>query len=140
MTKALSTGYRHPRESGGPEPAPGLNRGQPQWPWPLDSRFRAGMSGEKSRVHPAAKFTSDRQLFNPLPPPAGGEGRVRGADEAVCGVTHLTLPGAVAPRPLPLPLNGGEGLFPVNLRLRGTASVQSVPIPRTALRFRGNDD
>ena len=29
MKQALSIGYRHRRESGGPELAPGLNRGQP---------------------------------------------------------------------------------------------------------------
>jgi hypothetical protein len=36
------------------------------------------------------------------------------------------------------PLKGGEGLFAVNLRLRNTARVQSVSIPRTALRCAGN--
>ena len=35
------------------------------------------------------------------------------------------------------PLKGGEGLFPVNLRLRNTARVQSVSVPRTALRYAG---
>ena len=30
--------------------------------------------------------------FTPLPPLAGGEGRVMGADEPVCGAAHLTLP------------------------------------------------
>ena len=34
-----------------------------------------------------------------------------GADGPICGAAHLTLPAAVAPGPLPLPLNGGEGLF-----------------------------
>ena len=107
---------------------------------------------------PVALFESSRRGNNRgfvlppnLPPTAsfltlsprrpGGEGRVRGADEAVCGAAHLSLPGAIAPGPLPLPpkgpLKGGEWLFPVNLRLRSTARVQSVPVPRKALRRSG---
>src|SRR6266851_1713264 len=41
----------------------------------------------------------------------GGEGRVRGAGEPVCGAAHLTLP-SLREGPLPLPLKGGEGLVP----------------------------
>ena len=46
----------------------------------------------------------------PIPSPAsgrwpGGEGRVRGADEPVCGAAHLTLP-TPAVGPLPLPPEG----------------------------------
>src|SRR5271169_4004808 len=41
MAHVFAMGYRHPRESGGPALAPGLNRGQPiQSLGPLDSRFR----------------------------------------------------------------------------------------------------
>ena len=41
--------------------------------------------------------------------PAGhGEGRVRGAAEPVCGVTHLTLP-SLSAGPLPLPPEGRRG-------------------------------
>jgi hypothetical protein len=53
---------------------------------------------------------------------------VRGADEAVCGAAHLTLPGAVAPGPLPLPpvgrvwtaplVQGGERENFASVRLR----------------------
>jgi hypothetical protein len=75
-------------------------------PGRLDSRFRAGLSGENWTVvappnlHPTASFLT----LSPRRP--GGEGRVRGADEAVCGAAHLTLPGAIAPGPLPLPPKG----------------------------------
>jgi hypothetical protein len=48
--------------------------------------------------------------LHPLPPPAGGRGSVRGADVAGCGATHLTLP-SLRDGPLPLPPEGGEGLF-----------------------------
>ena len=47
--------------------------------------------------------------FTPLPPLAGGEGRVRGADEPVCGAAHLTLP-TLRLGPSLSPLKGGEGL------------------------------
>jgi hypothetical protein len=41
MDSTFATGYRRPRESGGPEPAPGLNRGATAAALPtLDSRFR----------------------------------------------------------------------------------------------------
>jgi hypothetical protein len=46
------------------------------------------------------------ELFIPLLPPAGGKAKVRGADDAVCGAAHITLPSAIAPGPLPLPLKG----------------------------------
>ncbi len=46
-------------------------------------------------------------FFSLSPRRPGGEGRVRGADEPVCGATHLTLP---LRGPLPLPPKGGEGL------------------------------
>ena len=39
----------------------------------------------------------------------GGEGRVRGADEPVCGAAHLTLP-TLRLGPSLSPLKGGEGL------------------------------
>jgi hypothetical protein len=38
----------------------------------------------------------------PLPPPAGGEGRVRGAEVPGCGAAHLTFP-TLRVGPLPLP-------------------------------------
>ena len=34
---------------------------------------------------------------------------MRGADGPVCGTAHLTLPGAAAPGPLPLPPEGRRG-------------------------------
>jgi hypothetical protein len=34
--------FRHSRESGNPEPAPGMNRGRPLRSWPLGPRFRGG--------------------------------------------------------------------------------------------------
>ena len=41
MWRPISIRYRRPRESGGPEPAPGLNRGPPaEHLQPLGSRFR----------------------------------------------------------------------------------------------------
>jgi hypothetical protein len=36
---------------------------------------------------------------------------VRGADELLCNAAHLTLPGANAPGPLPLPPEGRRGAF-----------------------------
>jgi hypothetical protein len=39
---------------------------------------------------------------------------VRGADEAVCGAAHLTLPGAIAPGPFPLPPEGRRGALVPN--------------------------
>ena len=36
------------------------------------------------------------------------------------------------------PLKGGEGLFPVNFRLRDKSRVQLVSVPRKALRNYGN--
>jgi hypothetical protein len=74
----------------------------------LAPRCRAGLSGEKSKVCPTAKFAFDGQLSMPLSPPAGGEGRVRGADEGVCGAAHLTLPGERAGAP-PSPPEGRRG-------------------------------
>ena len=68
-----------------------------------------GCSGKNRRfilppnLPPAASFLS----LSPRRP--GGEGRVRGAEEAVCGAAHLTLPGAIAPGPLPLPPKGRRG-------------------------------
>ena len=50
--------------------------------------------------------------LHPLPPPAGGEGRVRGAAGPVRGAAHLTLP---LRGPLPLPPEGRRGLFPRDL-------------------------
>src|SRR5438874_324897 len=51
--------------------------------------------------------------FTLSPRRPGEEGRVRGADQAVCGAAHLTLPDAVAPGPLPLPPVGRRGaVFP----------------------------
>jgi hypothetical protein len=51
-----------------------------------------------------------RLKLHPLPPPAGGEGRVRGADVLRCGATHLTLP-RLRRGPLPLPPKGAERGF-----------------------------
>ncbi len=59
----------------------------------------------------APKCDFDDAPFTPLPPPAGGEGRVRGADEPVRGAAHLTLP-SLREGPLPLPPKGGEGPVP----------------------------
>ena len=71
---------------------------------------RGGAVPEKSTVCFAAKFTLDSQLFNPLPPPAGGRGKGEGGQsEVVWGAAHLTLPGAAAPGPLPLPPKGRRG-------------------------------
>jgi hypothetical protein len=70
---------------------------------------------------------------------------VRGADEAVSGLAHLTLPGAFAPGPLPLPPEGRRGALFLNtkskaesFRLNKAAVLQPISIPRTALRFYGN--
>jgi hypothetical protein len=54
---ALSPRHRHPRESRGPEPAPGLNRGRSsQEPAALDSRVR-GNDGQRLDAGP---FGPDR--------------------------------------------------------------------------------
>ena len=81
-------------------------------------RGQAGLSGESWGTTVAAEFCS---LFYPLPPPAGGERRVRGADEPVCGAAHLTLPDAGAPRPLPLP-EGRRGSL-LSKAARATAAL-----------------
>jgi len=46
----------------------------------------------------------------------GGEGRVRGADEPVCGAAHLTLP-TLRLGPSLSPLKGGEGLVSAGIIL-----------------------
>src|SRR5271165_3719478 len=52
--------------------------------------------------------------FTLSPRRPGGEGRVRGAVELVCGIAYLTLPVATATRLLPLPPEGRRGaLVPV---------------------------
>src|SRR6266581_4338874 len=51
MNPVFATGYRHPRESGGPEPAPGLNRGATAVALPaLDSRFCGDDENERQVV------------------------------------------------------------------------------------------
>src|SRR5437660_10321774 len=40
----------------------------------------------------ATKHLLSPPSLDPLPPLAGGEGRVRGAELRVCGAAHLTLP------------------------------------------------
>jgi hypothetical protein len=68
-------------------------------------------------LHSCRKVFSRMPRYFSLSPPAGGRGqaaperparpavRGEGADERVSDAAHLTLPGAVAPGPLPLPLN-----------------------------------
>jgi hypothetical protein len=66
MKRVLSAGYRRPRESGGPEPAPGLNRGQPLRFWSPWIPAFAGMTNNplsflesfqvRSLVKPASKL------------------------------------------------------------------------------------
>ena len=51
-------------------------------------------------------------IIFPLPPLAGGEGGVRGADGGERAAPHLTLP-SLRDGPLPLPLEGGEGIYVV---------------------------
>ena len=75
-----------------------------------------------------------------------------GADDTVCGATHLTFPGPtgqarglaayVAPRPLLSPLKGGDGLFSRkqsgrrrHFRLNRVAMWLPTSILRTALRI-----
>jgi hypothetical protein len=57
--------------------------------------------------------TLSRAALHPLP---GGEGRVRGADEPVCGAAHLTLP-TRGLGPSLSPLKGGEGLVSAGIIL-----------------------
>ena len=80
-------------------------------------REGAGLSGEISRTTPQSwreRFpVSDAPL--PSPPPAGGEGRVRGADEQVRGSAHLTLP---LRGPLPLPPEGRRGALAAGIGCR----------------------
>src|SRR6266700_563084 len=121
--------YRHPRESGGPY-VPGLNRG----------RLR-----DSPRERLPVEFASTDARFTLAPRRPGGEGRVRGADEPVCGAAHLTLPGTVAPGPLPLPPEGRRGAFsrtPTGSRQHDRLSkavvLQPLSVPRTALRSKGN--
>src|SRR6266478_4520730 len=85
--------YRHPRESGGPEPASGLNGG----------RLR-----DSPRERLPVEFASTDAHFTLAPRRPGGKGRVRGADEPVCGAAHLTLP-SLRDGPLPLPPEGRRG-------------------------------
>jgi len=76
---------------------------------------------------------------SPQPLQPGGEGRVRGADEPVCGAAHLTLP-TLRLGPSLSPLKGGEGLVSAGMFwLSATPAVQSNPVPRTALRGAGEE-
>src|SRR6202011_2591218 len=76
--------------------------------------------------------------FTPLPPLAGGEGRVRGADEPVCGAAHLTLP-TLRFGPLPPPLKGGEGLVSAGIILveRDASRAIKFSSPDSPARPRG---
>src|SRR5205807_2065766 len=77
---------------------------------PLSRRAVRGNSRPRSY---AQVYPRTIQPFTLSPRWPGGEGRVRGADQAVCGAAHLTLPDAVAPGPLPLPPVGRRGaVFP----------------------------
>jgi len=89
------------------------------------------------------KFLANEAPLPLSPRRPGGEGRVRGADEAVRGAAHLTLP-PLRDGSLPLPPGGGEGLLPQGigrrghqpteiLRLSGTAGLATW-LRRTALR------
>jgi CelD/BcsL family acetyltransferase involved in cellulose biosynthesis len=72
----------------------------------------------------------ERQLFSSLSPRRpGGEGRVRGAVDSVCGAAHLTLPGADAPGPLPLPPEGWRGALPplTLITTQLLASLSGIP-------------
>ena len=82
---------------------------------------------------------------------------MRGADEAVCGAAHLTLPDAIAPGPLPLPPKGRRGAVSGELAIAqystraigfgspdspvAKAGIQGHTVPAVALdpRFRGGD-
>ena len=48
---------------------------------------------------------------------------MRGADKAVCGAAHLTLPGAIAPGPLPLPPEGRRGALVPNAEPTDTRRI-----------------
>src|SRR5215472_33756 len=100
----------------------------------IGSAARAGMHGDPRRLvdhedqpitieHALGKaaFTSQapdcyrRLRFTLFPRRPGGEGRVGGVDQVVCGAAHLTLPGARVPGPLPLPPEGWRGAVIANV-------------------------
>src|SRR6516164_11261220 len=56
--------------------------------------------------------SSDSQLFNPLLPPAGGEGRVRGPTTRFTALPTSPSAALWCRGPSLSPLKGGEGLFP----------------------------
>jgi hypothetical protein len=123
MWRPISIRYRRPRESGGPGPAPGLDRGPPaEHLQPLGSRFRAGLSGESEAVaRPRSCPTSKESPWPDLVRPSTSSARrswlaqdVDARDEPGQGALGTKIRGK---RPPERPLN----------------------FPRTALRFRGND-
>src|SRR5215467_563698 len=86
----------------------------------------------------------DRLFVSLSPRRPGGEGRVRGADVAVCGAAHLTFLAADAPGPLPLPPKGRRGaLLSTAGRVTAAPAIeqatgsQPISIPPTALRDTG---
>jgi hypothetical protein len=78
-------------------------------------RKRRAVRG-KSRPRSCPQVPPNNPPFTLSPRWPGGEGRVRGADEAVSGLAHLTLPGAFAPGPLPLPPEGRRGALFLNTK------------------------
>jgi hypothetical protein len=68
-----------------------------------------GCSGKNRRFILPPNLPLAASFLSLSPRRPGGEGRVRGADEAVCGAAHLTLPGAIAPGRLPLAPKGRRG-------------------------------
>src|SRR5229473_3215686 len=67
MKHVTSIGYRRPRESGGPEPAPGLNRGQPFEPCGPWVPAVAGMTDKRLILRKSLWFRL-RGIILPGPP------------------------------------------------------------------------
>jgi hypothetical protein len=78
---------------------------------PDPPRSQQGYPGKNRGVVFPRNVSPRATFFTPLPPAAGGRGKGEGARCAVCGVAHLTLPGAGAPGPLPLPPKGRRGVI-----------------------------
>jgi hypothetical protein len=86
---------------------------------------------------PSGRPPNDAGLL-PSPPAGRGRGQGEGADEAVYGTAHLTLPVADAPGPFPLPPEGRRGaVFPNSEPADDALSIGAKQQYRNRPRFHG---
>jgi hypothetical protein len=144
MKSVFTTGYSSPRRKRGFRVTAATSP-------PIDSRFRAGLSGESKWVvilRPCSIGSFSAVGFRveekrPSPPfrgPSGGRGRGPGAKAP--GRVRWATPLTASSAPLTLPSPPGQRGERVKGGLFGGTWGQErgLDFPRTALRFRGNDD